>query len=301
MKKFTLLFAAASLLAGTANAETFGNPKDKDGNYIVKWNPETESFATSNDWEIDETFIFAVDVTGTSFETALQGTSRNPAVLGRGMAYDLYVDNAPEGTTGKGNIDGRLIHIKGNVYGMVVNFFQQHATRYADDFFVPNADYSDYEVLQEGHVVVYNANLFPFGWAADNPGAEWWDAVATPSGGEFPFASAPYTGTKTSPEFFYGDVTPADYCPLPGLDAGAYHSMCDGWGGYAAPEHYEAALSFGSNGTDGINDTAISVETVAVNFFNLQGQKLNVEPENGVYIRREIKADGSVEARKLVK
>lgn len=298
MKKFTLLLAAASLFAVNANAETFGNPKDADGNYIVKWDPATESFAASNDWEIDETFIFAIDITGTSFETAVQGTSRNPEVKGRGIAYDLYIESAPEGTTGKGAIDGRLIRIKGNVYGMVVNFFQQHVTRYADAFLLPNADFTEYGALEPGYVVTYNANIFPFGWSADNAGAEWWDAISTPSGGEFPFASAPYTGTKTSPEYYYGDVTPADYCPFPGLDAGAYHSMCDNWGGYAAPEHYEAAITFGATG---IKDVINTAETVAVNYFNLQGQILKTEPENGLYIRQEIKADGSVEARKIVK
>lgn len=298
MKKFTVLFAAAALLGGTANAETFGNPKDKDGNYIVKWNPETESFATANDWEIDETFIFAIDVTGTSFETALQSSSRNPAVIGRGMAYDLYVTSAPEGTVGKANIDGRLFHIKGNVYGMVINFFQQHTTRYADDFLLPNADYTEYGCLELGAVTEWNANIFPFGWAADNPGAEWWDAIATPSGGEFPFASAPYTGTKTSPEFFYGDVTPADYCPLKGLDAGAYHSMCDNWGGYAAPEFFKDAI--GGDDITMVADIAFD-ENVNVSFYNIQGQKLNAEPQNGIYIRREVKADGSAKSLKIVK
>lgn len=296
MKNSTKLLSMAALLLLPASAFAFGNPKDADGNYIVKWNPETQSFADANDWEIDETFIFAVDVTGTGFEDAMATPSRNPAVLGRSMAYDLYVNNAPEGTTGKANIDGRLFHIKGNVYGMVINFFQQHTSRYADDFLLPNEDYTDYGCLEPGYVVAWNANLFPFGWAADNPGAEWWDAIATPSGGEFPFACAPYTGTKTSEEFFYGDVTPADYTPFAGLDAGAYHSMCDNWGGYAPVEFADKVMT-----TSVKTIKKSDAVTVSSSYYNLQGQKLNHEPENGLFIRMDKKSDGTFEAVKIVR
>lgn len=142
MKKSTLIIAAAALLATSASAQTFGNPKDKDGNYIVKWDPVKEAFADANDWEIDETFIFAIDVTGSGFEDGLATTGRGS--IGRSLAYDLYVTSSPEGTTGKANIDGRLMHIKGNVYGMTVNFFQQHTSRFADDHLMPNADYTEY-------------------------------------------------------------------------------------------------------------------------------------------------------------
>ena len=294
MKKVTLLFAAAALLAGSASAQTFGNPKDKDGNYIVKWDPVKQAFAESNDFEIDETIIFAIDVTGTGFETPLAGSSRNPAVLGRGMAFDIYTTSAPEGTTGKMNIDGRLMHIKDNVYGMTVNFFQQHTTRYGDAGLEPNADFTEYACCTPGYVVTWNGNFFPFGWAADNPGAEWWDGIATPIQGAFPFACAPYTGTKTSAEFFYGDLGGENECPWPGLDPGAAHSMCDNWGGYAAPENYEAAAS--------VTDITVEdAETVGVNLFNLQGQKLNAEPDHGMFIRQELKANGAVKAVKVVK
>lgn len=294
MKKFTLAIAAALCAAGMS-AQTFGNPVDKDGNYIVKWDPATESFAAANDWEVDETFIFAVDVTGTGWETALATPGRGS--IGRSVAYDLFTTSAPEDATGKMNIDGRLMHIKGNVYGMTVNFFQQHTTRFADEGLEPSADYSSYGCLTPGYVVTWNSNLFPFGWSADNPGAEWWDAISAPIQDQFAFASAPYTGTKTSPEFFYGDLADDDYCPFEGLDAGAYHSMCDGWGGYAAPEHLEAAL--GSNAIS--NVMADNAETVAVRFYNLQGVQLTSEPSNGIFIRQNIKADGSVKAVKVVK
>lgn len=297
MKNSTFLVGLAAMLLAPATVFAFGNPKDENDNYIVKWNPETNSFADSNDWEIDETFIFAVDVTGTGFAEAMAQPSRNPEVLGRGMAYDLYVTGAPEGTTGKGNIDGRLFHIKDNVYGMVVNFFQQHTTRYADDYFLPNEDYTEYGCLEPGYVVYYNANLFPFGWSADNPGAEWWDAIATPSGGEFPFASAPYTGTKTSDIFYYGDIVPEGVCPLEGLDAGAYHNMCDGWGGYAPYEYWQDLVDSAAVNTIEKSDAT----TISSIYYNLQGQKLNAVPEKGVYIRMDKKSDGSVKSVKVLR
>lgn len=293
MKKSTLIIAAAALLATSASAQTFGNPKDKDGNYIVKWDPVKEAFADANDWEIDETFIFAIDVTGSGFEDGLATTGRGS--IGRSLAYDLYVTSSPEGTTGKANIDGRLMHIKGNVYGMTVNFFQQHTSRFADDHLMPNADYTEYGCCEPGAVTTWDANLFPFGWSADNPGAEWWDAIATPIQGAFPFASAPYTGTKTSPEFFFGDVTAEDECPFAGLDPGSYHSMCDNWGGYAAPEKYEDVAQ------TGIEEIVSDAEVVATNYIDLQGRKLSAEPANGLFIRQDIKADGTTTAVKIVK
>lgn len=300
MKNSTILLAAAAVFATSASAQTFGNPKDTEGNYIVKWNPATESFADANDWEIDETFIFAVDVTGTGYEEALATTGRGS--IGRGMAYDLYVTSAPEGTTGKSNIDGRLFHIKDNVYGMVINFFQQHVTRYADDFLLPNEDYTEYGVLEPGYVVSWNANLFPFGWAQDNPGAEWWDAIGAPICGEFPFASAPYTGKKTSQDYFYGDLVPEDVCPFEGLDSGAFHSMCDNWGGYAPIEYYAEALGEETDDPDNAGVGSVSVSpVVSAEYYNIQGQKLNYVPQKGLYIQKNTKADGTFETVKKVK
>ena len=45
------------------------NPIGPDGYYIVKWDCEKNDWATSNDVEYDETFVLAVDLTGTMYET----------------------------------------------------------------------------------------------------------------------------------------------------------------------------------------------------------------------------------------
>lgn len=299
MRKLNYL-ALAALAAAAMNAQaqdvTFGNPKDADGNYIVKWNYDTESFAESNDWEVDETFIFAIDVTGTPLEAALATPSRNPAVLGRGVAYDLYVTSCPEDTEGAKNVDGRLFHIKDNVYGMIVNFFQQHVSRFKDAGLLPNADFTDYECLQPGYVTSWGSNIFGFGWSNDNPGAEWWDGVAAPIQGEFSFSSAPYTGTKADAnEWTFGEVVEEGYSPFNGLDAGSFHSMCDAWGGYAPSEFWDKVKEISA-----VKTVAADAQTVSSKYFDLQGRQIE-EPAQGLYIRQDVKADGSVKAVKVIK
>ncbi len=44
-----------------------------------------------------------------------------------------------------------------------------------------------------------------------------------------------------------------------------------------------------------------NVEVVAVEYYNIQGQKLNAAPENGIFIQKNIKADGSINNVKVVK
>lgn len=296
MRKLNYLALAAIAATALNTQAQVANPKDADGKYIVKWDIEKGAFADANDWEIDETFVFAVDLKGTPLADALKTASRNPKVLGRGVAYDLFVTSAPEGTEGQMNIDGRLVPIKDDVYGMVVNFFQQHASRFRDAGLLPNADFSEYGCLEPGAVVEWNSNIFGFGWSETNAGEEWWEGVSAPMTDCMEFSCAPYTGTKTSPDFFYGDIAPEGYCPFDGLDAGAYHSMCDAWGGYAPVEFWDEIQKLNSGVSAILSDTAIVSSTC----YDLQGRKI-AEPERGLYIRRDVKADGTVKSVKVVK
>lgn len=59
-------------------------------------------------------------------------------------------------------------------------------------------------------------------------------------------------------------------------------------------------LDFGPKDS-GIENIVSNAATVAVEYYNIQGQKLNAAPANGLYIKKAIKADGSVEAIKAVK
>lgn len=306
MKKTTLLAALA--LAGasfTSQAAdeykvAFNNPLDADGFMIVKYDLDKGAFAESNDWEIDETFVFALDVTGTPLEAALQTASRNPAVLGRGMAYDIYSTNlVPEGGTGS-SIDGRLMHIKDNIYGMTLNIYQQSVSRYKDAGLVPNADFTEYLATTAGQVTEFDANFFGFGWSADNPGAEWWDGVAAPIQGQSRFRCAAYTGTKTSPEFTAGDVIPATECPFAGLDAGSFHSMVDNWGGYARPTAADFAAATTSAGIQGIISSD-AAEVIATEYYDLMGRRLEAPAEKTVSIRRDILSNGKTAVSKVIR
>lgn len=50
-----------------------------------------------------------------------------------------------------------------------------------------------------------------------------------------------------------------------------------------------------------IEDVMVDSKTVAVEYYNIQGQQLNAEPENGLFIKKAIKANGTVEATKVAK
>ena len=50
-----------------------------------------------------------------------------------------------------------------------------------------------------------------------------------------------------------------------------------------------------------VDDIMTDAETVAVEFIDIQGRILSVEPENGLFIKKEIKSDGSVKTSKVVK
>ena len=93
MKKITLLFAAL-LMAWGASAQ-LNNPKDANNKQIYRWDCANDQFATSNDFEIDETVVFAVDVTGTPLEAWLAATP--PAGQTRSIGFDF---NTPWGGGG---------------------------------------------------------------------------------------------------------------------------------------------------------------------------------------------------------
>ncbi len=99
---------------------------------------------------------------------------------------------------------------------------------------------------------------------------------------------------------------------------------CDGWGtneisGYYAGKYYfhpeiedwnkmEERSCVGNVDANVLAPESNAVEVVESNapvvstqYFNLQGQRLNVAPQQGIFIQREIKADGTVKATKIAK
>lgn len=305
MKKITLI--AAAVLASTTMASaqgTIGNPKDPnaEGKYIVAYDIKNNKWCDANP-EIDETFVFAIDFTGTGFEDAMKALPEPNRlnIQGRSGAFDIFnnmnLNEADETAVAKA--DGRLFPIdrEKNIYGMTVNLFQLITSRTNDAAFGPNADYSDYAVLKQGQDFAFGDNVFAFGWSTDNPGAEWWDGIATPVQDVLKWDMAPYTGTKTGREFTYGELHADDTeCPLTGLDNGAFLSMVKDWGGYGTPADFDAA-------TAGINNVSIdsTADIVATEYYDLMGRRVNGEIENGVTIRRVVLSNGQAVVSKIAR
>lgn len=213
MKKFFLLVAAACV-AFAANAHTLNNPVGTDGRYIVKYDCAKGAFAESNDIEIDETFTFAIDVTGTWLADWLKET---PAAEGasRGVAFNCWTN------WGDTNSDfRRLKQIDGNIWGYTCNYAQL-MKGIATDF--ENA-------LMADSITYVSAQVFGFEYTDANPGAGWWmwaDGVVVgentqAEGSDCCFAFLPYTGTKTSEEFFGDEVGTGIY----GFSFAGYASPC---------------------------------------------------------------------------
>lgn len=277
MKRITLLLGAALLGGAASNAqEVVANPVLPDGSYVVKYDMANHKFAESNDFEVDETFVFAIDVTGTSYVDKLKETGRNPAVIGRGLARDIYANNTvnefPNFSAG-GNLDGRLFHIEGNVYGMCFNILQYASGLYKDGPLGYVSD-TEYDACKPGATTTFGCNVFPFGYSADNQGIEWWDAIATPIQSVW-FTTAPYTGTKTGEDFYFDDFTEGE--AFPGCADSKYTDK-----GWCKPEFYASVIK----GSSGVANISIEDTDAPVEYFNLQGIQVS-NPENGVYIRRQ--------------
>ena len=195
MRKAFLLVALTTLL-GSMNlaAHTLNNPVGADGRYIVKYDCTKGEFAAANDMEVDETFTFAVDITGTWLEEFVKGTPTAEGAT-RGIAINKW--------TSKGDVNGntnRLKQISGNIYGMTVNYAQIFTDK----------DKLAAEVTQKDSTLCVYGQIFGFEFTAEEAGAGWWmwegQEMATTQApcADCLFAFAKYTGTKTSDEF-YGD------------------------------------------------------------------------------------------------
>ncbi|MDR0829117.1 MAG: fibronectin type III domain-containing protein, partial [Prevotellaceae bacterium] len=154
------------------------NPIDEQGYYIVKWDCANNTWASSNNFEIDQAFTFAVDITGTPLETWLNDT---PTFAGatRGIAVHKW--------TADGDFSGhasRLKRISGNIFAATISLSQ------IAEFATDNA-----ETLDVSTIVA----MIPFGFEYDSydPGFIWWQSALSISY----FKTLPYTGAKTSPTF----------------------------------------------------------------------------------------------------
>jgi len=272
MRKITLLISVLLLMTWVVKAETLNNPLDTNGKMIFVWDCATDQFAASNDFEIDQTITFAVDVTGTSLEDWLKNS---PVGETRSIGFDFWT----QWDEGAGACDGRFAKIKGNIYGATLNFTQFITSRQQQLIMLEKGDESAFTV---GTITELYSNIFGFGYLNDgtNWGAEWWQlpmdvAVST--------STVAYTGTKTAAETIYKDETDeTNFFP------GAFTD----WNGYAAPCVLSSAIE---------NPTVSNSPIVKYEYFNLLGDKFLKQPESGIFIEKALKADGSSVTTKVSK
>jgi hypothetical protein len=272
MKKITLFFAAI-LMAWSVNAQVLNNPKDASGNMIFKWDCGTSQFAASNNFEIDENVVFAVDITGTPLEAWVLGGA---AGVTRSIAFDFW-------TQWGGNLDGRFVKIKPNIYGATLNFKQLATSRQKQLIMLEGTPTGGTygKATIAGTITELYANIFGFGYTLvdSNWGKEWWQlpmvvAVST--------KTLPYTGTKTSADFYKNDVSEANFFPAGFND----------WMGYAGP-----CLV-----TTDVKDTFVSDSPiVGYEFYTVLGGKLEIQPEKGIFIQKTLREDGTSTTLKMYK
>ena len=112
-----LFFALAIVCSAAINAaQTLNNPIGSDGCYVVKWDCSTNRFAESNAFEADETFTFAIDITGTSWVEWLAENEH------RGICTNFSLTS--DGAQNISRNGDRLFHITGNIYGKTINIAQ---------------------------------------------------------------------------------------------------------------------------------------------------------------------------------
>ena len=276
MKKTTLLIAAFLMAWGVKTNAQLNNPLDANGNQIYRWDCANDKFATSNNFEIDETIVFAVDVTGSPLEAWLKVTPPKTGEI-RSIAFDFNTQ------WGGGGCDGRFVQIKGNIYGCTLNFAQLITSRQNQIALLNVGDAKPGgNAFTIGTAVVLNSNIFGFGYTPTDTGAEWWQLPMQLLLGAN-VTTAPYTGTKTSVEFYKTDTNDSSFFP---------GSFTD-WMGYAAPC---ATLP-----TAVRNVFVSNSPVVAHEYYTILGNKLSIKPVGGMYIEKSIREDGTSSTIKVFK
>lgn len=180
MKKQIFLVLASILCGSLYAAQSLNNPIGADGCYIVKWDCATNSFASANSFEADETFTFAVDITGTEWVNWL---AENP---NRGICTNFSLSS--DGAQNISRDGDRLFHITGNIYGKTINIAQLAV---------------NWSTPASGTKTAIYSNLF--GFCTDPEG--WWQNPSDNITGNSDcfFRTLLTTGTHTCPLFYTND------------------------------------------------------------------------------------------------
>jgi len=212
--KFGSVVGLALLCASYSWADyRLNNPIGADGYYIVKWDCEKNDWAESNDMEFDETFVLAIDLTGTMYESWV----KNPQTA-NGVTYP--VDNtivslncfrgAKSQNMYKDN-RSRLWHIKGNIYGAMYNFAQFETDGWTNTTPAIGEKTKIYGRMFNS-ATLFSDRCYPIDPSQKagsiwNYQENWWCAQDD----QPLFVFAPYTGTKTGAQFRTEDMTPGTH------------------------------------------------------------------------------------------
>lgn len=190
------------------------NPIGPDGYYIVKWDCENDTWAESNDMEYDETFVFAVDLTGTKYESWVKSAQTRNGVT-YPVENTIVSLNALRDDRGKEYKDNRarLWHIKGNIYGAMYNFAQFETKDNAWNNTTPAiGEQTKIHARMFASATLFSDRCYPIE-PSQKAGSvwdfkdEWWCATDN----QPLFVFAPYTGTKTGAQFRTEDMTPGTH------------------------------------------------------------------------------------------
>ena len=205
-----------ALLCATSSWADYrlNNPIGADGYYIVKWDCEKNDWADSNDMEFDETFVLAVDLTGTMYENWVKNPQTNGGVTYpventivslnsfRGAkSQNMYKDNR-----------SRLWHIKGNIYGAMYNFAQFETDGGWVNTTPAIGEQTPIYARMFSSATLFSDRCYPIAptqhagsiW---NYQENWWCAQDN----QPLFVFAPYTGTKTGAQFTTDEMTPGTH------------------------------------------------------------------------------------------
>ena len=190
------------------------NPVGADGYYIVKWDCENNTWASSNDVEYDETFVLAVDLTGTMYESWVN----SPQSI-NGVNYPVENTivslNTFRGSKGGNEYKdnrARLWHIRDNIYGAMYNFAQFETKDGWTNTTPALGEQTKIYARMFASATLFSDRCYPIDptqkkgsvWDFQD---RWWAAVDD----QPLFVFAPYTGTKTGAAFTTQEMTPGTH------------------------------------------------------------------------------------------
>ncbi len=191
------------------------NPIGPDGYYIVKWDCEKNDWASSNDVEYDETFVLAVDLTGTMYENWVKNAQTRDGIT-YPVENTIVSLNTFRGFKG-GNMykdnRARLWHIRDNIYGAMYNFAQFETDGWANTTPAIGEETKIYARMFAS-ATLFSDRCYPIAPSASQQKKSVWDYQENwwcAKDDQPLFVFAPYTGTKTGAQFTTQEMTPGTH------------------------------------------------------------------------------------------